>query len=128
MLTQEKINNKNQTWDFPYRYVEGMDPYIARFADANKRLAFEVRSASPLGVIMGFEQSLQGYILTFSLGDKIRAIWIDSSGTVLNDVTLPNGLYTEVNFDGQATVSQDGSLYMMSSTERGIEIHYVCAP
>jgi hypothetical protein len=109
-------------------YLEGEDPYIAHYADTKAGVAFVVHSVSPLGVLTEFDQTPQGYIMTFSLGDRIRAVWINPAGNVLKDVTLPNGLYSEINFNGQVAVAQDGSLYAMSSTERGIEIHFVEAP
>jgi hypothetical protein len=116
------------TWEFPLRYVEGQDPFVAHYADVKERLAFEVHSASPLGALTDFEKTPQGYIMTFSLGDRIRAVWIDPAGFVLKDVTMPNSQYSEINFNGQVAVAQDGSLYVMSSTKRGIEIHFVNAP
>jgi hypothetical protein len=91
-------------------------------------LAFEVHSASPLGTLTDFQKTPRGYVMSFSLGDRIRAVWIDPNGQVMKDVTLPNGDYSEINFYGQVAVVPDGSLYAMSSTERGIEIHYVEAP
>jgi hypothetical protein len=66
--------------------------------------------------------------MTFSLGDRIRAVWIDDAGIVIKDVTLPKGDYSEINFNGQVAVAQDGSLYVMSSTERGIDAHLERAP
>ena len=105
-----------------------MDPFVAHYADVKEGVAFEVHSVSPLGVITDFEKTPQGYLLTFSLGDRIRGVWIDPAGLVLKDVTLPNSQYTEINFNGQVAVAQDGSLYVLNSTERGIEIHYVEAP
>jgi len=90
-------------------------------------LAFEVHSVSPLGAITDFGKTPQGYILVFS-GDRIRAVWINPAGLVLKDVTLPNGRYSDINPDGQAAVAQDGSLFVLNSTERGIEIHHVEAP
>ena len=123
-----EVQRQKETWQLPFRYVEGKDPYVARYADMNVGLAFEVHSISPLGVLTDFEKTPQGYVLIFSLGDHIRAVWIDSSGVILKDVSLPNSLHSEINFSGQSAVAPDGSLYIMSSTERGIEIHYAVAP
>lgn len=123
-----ETQRKKETWDFPKLYVEGRDPYIARYADVNAGFAFEVHSVSPLGVLTEFEKTPQGYLLVFSLGDRLRGVWIDPTGNVLKDVTLPNGGYTEINFNSQAAVVLDGSLFTLSSTERGIEIHFVAAP
>jgi hypothetical protein len=36
--------------------------------------------------------------------------------------------YSEVNINGQTAVTPDGALYVMSSTPRGIEVHYVAPP
>jgi hypothetical protein len=131
--SQGKANSREEqrereNWDFPLRFVEGKDPYVAHFADVKESLAFEVQSVSPLGAITEFAKTPQGYLMTFLLGDRIRAVWIDSSGRVLKDVTLPNSQHTEINFNGQVAVAEDGSLYVLNSTERGIEIHYVGAP
>ena len=117
-----------ETWGYPKLYVEGQDPYIARYADRKAGVAFEVHSASPLGVITEFEKTPQGYLMVFSLGDRIRGVWIDPAGEVLKDVTLPDDEFTEINFNSQAAVGADGSLYVMSSTKRGIEIHFISAP
>jgi hypothetical protein len=125
--TREVQRQKN-TWEFPLRYPEGQDPFVAHYADIKAGLAYEVHSASPLGVLTDFQSTPQGYILTFSLGDRIRAVWIDPAGLVLKDITLPKDQFTEINFNGQVAVAQDGSLYTMSSTERGIQIHYAAAP
>jgi hypothetical protein len=123
-----EAQRQKETWDYPKLYVEGQDPYVARYADVEAGLAFEVHCVSPLGVLTEFEKTPQGYLLSFSLGDRIRGVWIDPEGTVLKDVTLPDGEYTEINFNSQAAVGADGSLYTLSSTERGVEIHFVEAP
>lgn len=123
-----KAQQQKDTWDYPKLYVEGQDPYIARYADVMEGVAFEVHSVSPLGVLTEFEKTPQGYLMAFSLGDRLRGVWIDPAGNVLKDVTLPDNDYTEVNFNSQAAIGKDGSLYVMSSTERGIEIHRVEAP
>jgi len=120
------------SWTFPYRFVEGergLDPFTARFADVKEGLGYVVHCETGLGGIRGFEKTPQGYLMTFQSGyEQIRAVWIDLEGNILKDVTLPNGQYSEMSFDGQAAVSEDGSLYVLSSTERGIEIHYAVAP
>jgi hypothetical protein len=120
-----EVQIDKETWDLPYIYVE--KPYPVRSADLEAGLAFEVRSTS-LGGPIGFQRTPQGYILVFGLGDHIRGVWIDPAGVVLKDVSLPYGQYTEINFNGQTAVGADGSLYALSSTERGIEIHFVEAP
>lgn len=123
-----EAQRQKETWEFPLHYVEGQDPYLARYADVQEGVAFEVRSASALGVLTDFERTPLGYLLAFSLGDRIRAVWIDDAGAVLKDVTLPKGQHSEINFNGQVAVTQDGSLYAMGSTERGIEVHGVKPP
>ena len=117
-----------KTWDFPYRFVEGLDPYVVHFADVMEDLAFEVHSGSPLGWIMDFERIPQGYLMLFGGYEQIRAVWINPSGTILKDISVPNGHYSELSPDGQVAVRQDGSLYVMSSTERGIEVHFISTP
>ena len=59
--------------------------------------------------------------------EQIRAVWIDPDGKVLKDVTLPSGEYSNLSLN-RVAVTQDGSLYVMSSTKNGIEIHFEEAP
>lgn len=126
--SSREAQRQRESWDYPKHYVEVQDPYLARYADVEAGVAFEVHSVSPLGVLTEFEKTPQGYLLVFSLGDRLRGVWIDSTGNVLKDVTLPDGEYTEINFNSQAAVGADGSLYTLSSTERGMEIHFAEAP
>ena len=122
-----EAQRERQPWEFPYRYLESV--FTARLAGIGEGLAFEVHSETGLGGLPGFEKTPQGYLLTFHSGyEQIRAVWIDLEGNILKDVTLPNGQYSEMSFDGQVAVSRDGSLYVLSSTERGIEIHFVGVP
>ena len=121
-----------QAWELPYRFVEtslGLDPFRARFADTEGKLAFEVHCETGLGLILGFERTPQGYLMLFSSGyEQIRAVWINSVGEILKDVSVPNGLYTEMSFDGRTAVGADGSLYVLSSSERGIDVNLINAP
>ncbi len=128
LANSREAQRQKENWEFPLLYPEGRDPFVAHYADLKERVAYEVRSVSPLGVLTDFDKTPQGYILTFSLGDRIRGVWIDPAGVVLKDVTLPKDTYSEINFNGQVAVGQDGSLYVMSSTRRGIEIHLVTPP
>ena len=121
--TQRKRRNPNLL----YRYVEGLDPYVARFADVEAGLAFELHSVSPLGAITYFEKTPPGYLVVFH-ADQIRAVWFDSSGNVLKDVTLPNHRYSEVNALGQVAIDESGSLYVLGSIDNGIEVQVVKAP
>ena len=123
-----EAQRQKETWNLPKRYVEDQYPFVALYADIKKGLAYEVHSASPLGALTDFEKTPQGYIMTFSLGDRIRVVWIDPTGLVLKDVTLPKGQYSEINFNGQVAITEDGSVYVLGSTERGIEIHFEGAP
>jgi len=110
-----------------FRFVENLDPYVARFGDVEADLAFEINSISPLGAITYFEKTPQGYIAVFH-ADQIRAVYFDSSGDVLKDVTLRNNQYSEVPFLGQVAFDKSGSLYVLGSTERGIEVRFVEVP
>ena len=122
-----EMQRQKQSWAFPYRYLEGV--FTACFADIKEGLAFEVHSDAGLGGIPSLEKTPQGYLITLSSGyEQIRSVWIDPAGVILKDVTLPNGHYSELSFDGQVSIGRDGSLYVLSSTERGIEIHFVEAP
>jgi hypothetical protein len=116
------------TWELPKRYVESQYPYLVESADVMRGIAFEVHSLSPLGVLTDFERTPEGYIMTFSLSDRMRAVWVDDAGAVLKDVTLPKIEYSEVYLYGQTAVTPDGALFVMSSTRRGIEVHYVAPP
>jgi hypothetical protein len=107
-----------------------LDWSTARFADVEAGLAFEVHSELGVSTLVGFERTPQGYlILLNSEYQQIRAIWIDPNGEVLKDVSLPNEQYSELSpGGGQVAVARDGSLYVMSSTKNGIEIHFEAAP
>jgi len=101
--------------------------YDVRFADTRKGIAFEVHSASPLGAISLFERTPNGYVAVFE-ADQFRGVWFDSSGNVVQDITLPNEQYTEINPYGRVTNDQDGSIFVLDSTEGGIEVRFVKAP
>jgi hypothetical protein len=98
-----------------------------RFADWEKGIAFAVHSASRLGAINCFEKTPQGYLAVFE-SDWLRAIWFDEAGKVLKDVTLPREEYSEINPIGRTSVTPDGGLYFLRSTENGIEVRFVPAP
>ena len=98
-----------------------------RFADWEEGLAFAVHSVSPLGAINIFEKTPQRYVAVFE-GDQLRAIWFDEAGKVFKDVTLPREEYSEINPIGRASVTPDGSLYFLRSTENGIQVRFVKAP
>ena len=98
-----------------------------RFANTQKSLAFAVHSVSPLGAITYFEKTLQGYVAVFE-GDQIRAIWFDTSGLVLKDITLPRDEYTEINLFGHTAIDPQGSLYVMGSQVKGIVVRFINAP
>lgn len=98
-----------------------------RFADWEKGIAFAVHSESMLGAIICFEKTSQGYVAVFE-GDQLRAVWFDEAGKVLKDVTLPKEDYSEIKPVGRTSVTPDGSLYFLRSTENGIEVRFVKAP
>lgn len=98
-----------------------------RFADWEEGIAFAVHSESMLGAIICFEKTPQGYVAVFE-GDQLRAIWFDEAGRVLKDVTLPKEEYSEIKPVGRTSVTPDGSLYYLRSTENGIEVRFVKAP
>jgi hypothetical protein len=98
-----------------------------RFADWEKGIAFAVHSVSRLGAIICFENTPQGYVAVFE-GDQLRAVWFDEAGKVLKDVTLPKEEYSEIKPVGRTSVTPDGSLYFLRSTENGIEVRFVKAP
>jgi len=124
--------DQRQTWEFPYRLAlvkdGSLDWLTARFADIEAGRAFEVHSDAVLGALRGFEKTPQGYLMLFdNAAEQIRAVWIDLDGKVLKDVTLPSGEYSNLSLN-RVAVTQDGSLYVMSSTKNGIEIHFEEAP
>ncbi len=105
-----------------------MTDHVSRFADTTAGIAFEVYSMSPLGSIAHFEKTPQGYLVVFG-GDQFRAIWFDPTGKVLKDVTMPNNdRYSEINLYGQLATDRYGSLYVLGSTEKGVEVRFVKAP
>jgi hypothetical protein len=126
-----EAQRKKETWNLPYRFVEGeqgFDMYTARFADLKEEVAFEVHSAAGFSGLVDFAKTPQGYLMVFGGGEQIRAVWVDPSGVILKDGTLQRGNDTEFSLYGQVAVAQDGSLYVLGSTERGIEIHFIKAP
>jgi hypothetical protein len=128
-----EAQRQRQIWELPYelgtRREGSVDWDMARFADIKEEVAFEAHSDSGLGSIIGFEKTPQGYLMMFNSGlEQIRAIWIDRAGLALKDITLPNGQYSSLVIHGSVAVAQDGSLYVMSSTKNGIEVHVVQAP
>jgi len=78
-------------------------------------------------VLTDFEKTAQGYVAIFH-SDTIRAVWFNSSGVVLQNVTLPNDQYSEVYFLSQVAIAQDGSIYVLGSTPGGIQVRFVKAP
>ena len=108
--------------------AEGFDLYTARFADIKEDVPFEVHSPAGFGGLVDFEKTPQGYLIIFDGFEQIRAVWIDPLGSILKDITLPRGRFTEFSLSGQVAVAQDGSLYVLGSTKRGIEIHFEGAP
>ncbi len=127
-----EAQRQKQTWGLPFGLVLGAEGELdwrrARFADVEAGLAFEVHCDLGVSTLVGFERTPQGYlILLNSEYQQIRAIWIDPAGVVLKDVSLPNEQYSGFSSGGVA-VAQDGSLYVMSSTQNGIEIHFEAAP
>lgn len=97
------------------------------FVDREKGIAFDLHSASGFGAPIGLETTPSGYVAVFGW-DQIRAIWFDLFGNVLKDVTLPNRQYSEVYPQGQAAIDQNGSLYVMDTTQTGVFVWYVQAP
>jgi hypothetical protein len=95
-----------------------MDSFTDRFTDVKEALAFIVHCETGLGEIPDFEKTPQGYLITFhSAYEQIRTVWVDPAGSILKDVTLPNGQYSEISFDGHVAVAEDESLYVLSSTK-----------
>ena len=45
--------------------MENLDPYVARFGDAEAGLAFEVHSVSPLDAVTTFDKTPQGDVAVF---------------------------------------------------------------
>ncbi len=111
-----------------YRYVKGLEPYVARFADVEAGLAFELHSVSPLGAIISLDKTLQGYMVVIEVQPQYRAIWFDRSGVVLKDVVLPDEYYTDMSFSSRTSVNSHGDLYVLNSTKTGVQILYVAAP
>jgi hypothetical protein len=111
-----------------YRYVKGLEPYVARFADVEAGLAFELHSVSPLGAIVSLDKAPQGYIVVIEVQPQYRAIWFDRSGAILKDVVLPDEYYSDMSFSSRTSVNSHGDLYVLNSTKTGVQILYVSAP
>lgn len=125
---EDQRNREN--WELAYRLVERdgvLDWKTARFADIQAGVVFEVHSDFGLGVLLDFQRTPQGYLMLFSSSRQIRAVWIDPAGLVLKDVSLSDEEYTVAGY-GRVAITEDGSLYGMSSTRNGIEIHFEAAP
>lgn len=123
-VNPRETQRQKQSWDLP---SVGLDWNKLRFADTSTGVAFEVHSDAHIGA-QDFEKTPQGYLMILStVAEQIRAIWIDPTGRVLKDVILPNSAYSMLSY-GDIAVAQDGSLYVMSSTKNGIEIHFETAP
>jgi len=129
-----EAQRQKKTWELPHGLVLCKDGSLdwrrARFADVEAGVAFEVHSDLGVSPLVGFERTPQGYLIILnSEYQQIRAVWIDPAGVVLKDVSLPNEQYSELSpGGGDVAVAQDGSLYVMSSTKNGIEIHFEEAP
>lgn len=100
-------------------------PDTVRFADVKIGLAFE----APTMYAVIFEKTPQGYVVA-SKGETFRAIWFDPSGVVLKDVTLPDDYFeTEPDpYDKRLAVTSGGDLYVMNTTQNGVQILYAAAP
>ena len=127
-----EAQRQKETVELPYLYVQdeqaGFDWDTVRFADIQEDVAFEFHPPEDFCTLVDFEKTPQGYLMVFGGSEQIRAVWIDPEGKILKDVTLPRGNYTELSLYGNVAVTQDGSLYAMSSTERGIEVLFEGAP
>jgi hypothetical protein len=126
-VNSREVQRQKRDQALPFRYLEGQDPYLARFGDTLVGLAFEANSVSPLGAITQFERTPHGYLAVFH-GEWIRAIWWDPAGKILKDITLPNDQFSEVYFLTQVAIDQEGSIYVLESTPKGIEVRFVKAP
>lgn len=126
-VNSREIQRQKRDQVLPFRYVEGRDPYLARFGDTLAGLAFEANSVSPLGAITQFVKTPHGYLAVFH-GDWIRAIWWDPAGKIPKDITLPNDQFSEVYFLSRVATDQEGSIYVLESTPKGIEVRFVKAP
>lgn len=100
------------------------DDFRSRFADTQQRLAFEIRSTEPLGAIEHFSKTNDGYVVVFE-GMNLRILWLDASGQLLSDVSVPNQAQSPIYPHGRIVVDKHGSVYYLSTTPSGLEIRRV---
>jgi hypothetical protein len=101
-----------------------LDDSRSRFVDTNSGLAIEIRADDPIGSIVQFAKTNQGYVIIFE-ASSLRIVWLDSHGQVLYDLAVANQQYTPFNPYGRTVVEPGGAVDYLSSTPSGIEIRRV---
>ncbi|HEX6291582.1 MAG TPA: hypothetical protein VFZ66_20530 [Herpetosiphonaceae bacterium] len=106
--------------------VKFLDANHARLADTQRNLTFDVTSSETLGAIAYFGRTAQGYVAVFE-DTSLRVVWFDAKGTVIKDVLAPNQQASTFNPNGRVAVDQQGNVYILGSTDTGIEVSRVAA-
>lgn len=106
----------------PTLRVQFVDARRARLEDTARGLVFEVSSETDLGAIALFRRVQKGYLAVFDAPETLRIVWFDRDGTVIRNVSIPGQEADWVNPYGQASVGQDGTVYILMGTAEGIDI------
>lgn len=94
------------------------------FADLQQGLVFEIHSEELLGAIGHFSKIDGGYVVAFE-GTNLRILWLNNSGQLLNDISIPNQAQNPLYPYGHIIVDEKGSVYYLSTTPSGMEIRRV---
>lgn len=100
------------------------DPFRSRFADIQRGLAFEIQSKERLGAILHFSKIDNGYVVVFT-GKNLRILWLDDSGQVVGDVSVPNQALHPIYPHGRIAVDKHQSVYYLNTSSTGMEIRRV---
>lgn len=100
------------------------DDFRSLFADIQQGLVFDIQSVEPLGAIGHFSKIGDSYIVVFE-GKYLRILWLDNSGQIVNDVSVPNQAQNPFYPHGRFFVSDDGSVYYLNTIPSGMEIRRV---
>ena len=93
-----------------------------RLANIKEGIVFDVHSDLPLGAIIEFTKTNDGYVVVFESADY-HVFWFDKEGGIIQGLLAPNYQYTQLNPNGRIAINADGSVYIFGSTEQGAQIN-----
>lgn len=111
----------------PPLLIQWITDYRSRLADPQRGNAFEIESEAPLGPVAFFGSVGPVYVAVFEWTD-FQVVWFDESGGILMTSSVPNHRYSVFNPNGRIAVDGAGAVYILGSTEEGIEILRVEGP